>query len=204
VALHDLEVENIVSGKRKLEDNKPLYPGLMRKIRRQALKDYLLFPALTGPLFPLTFAGNAVANLVRNVWAFNIIFCGHFPAGVETFTEEECRDGEDGQETRGHWYYRQVLGSANISGGPLFHVMSGNLSHQIEHHLFPDLPARRYPEVAEEVKEICQRYGLPYNTGPLHKQVGSVVAKICRLALPGRRTPKATPAAGSDVAAAAA
>ena len=82
--------------------------------------------------------------------------------------------------------------------------MSGNLSHQIEHHLFPDLPARRYPEVAEEVKEICQRYGLPYNTGPLHKQVGSVVAKICRLALPGRRTPKATPAAGSDVAAAAA
>ncbi|WP_370234942.1 fatty acid desaturase [Nocardioides sp.] len=204
VALHDLEVENIVSGKRKLEDNKPLYPGLMRKIRRQALKDYLLFPALTGPLFPLTFAGNAVANLVRNVWAFNIIFCGHFPAGVETFTEEECRDGEDGQETRGHWYYRQVLGSANISGGPLFHVMSGNLSHQIEHHLFPDLPARRYPEVAEEVKEICQRYGLPYNTGPLHKQVGSVFAKICRLALPGRRTPKATPAAGSDVAAAAA
>ena len=204
VALHDLEVENIVSGKRKLEDNKPLYPGLMRKIRRQALKDYLLFPALTGPLFPLTFAGNAVANLVRNVWAFNIIFCGHFPAGVETFTEEECRDGEDGQETRGHWYYRQVLGSANISGGPLFHILSGNLSHQIEHHLFPDLPARRYPQVAAEVKEICERYGLPYNTGPLHKQVGSVVAKICRLALPGRRTPKATPAAGSDVAAAAA
>ena len=27
VALHDLEVENIVAGKRKLSDNKPLYPG---------------------------------------------------------------------------------------------------------------------------------------------------------------------------------
>jgi NADPH-dependent stearoyl-CoA 9-desaturase len=202
VALHDLEVENIVSGKRKLAENKPLYPGLLRKIRRQALKDYVLFPALTGPLFPLTFAGNAVANVVRNIWAFNIIFCGHFPAGVETFSQDECLDGVDDKgepvETRGHWYYRQVLGSANISGGPLFHIMSGNLSHQIEHHLFPDLPARRYPEVAEQVQEICERYGLSYNSGPLHRQVGSVFAKICRLALPSRKRGTAEQAATDE------
>ena len=160
VAMHDLEVENIVKGTRKLEENKALHAGLMRKVKRQALKDYLLFPALTGPLFPMTLAGNAVANLVRNVWAFNIIFCGHFPAGVATFSEEECED-----ESRGHWYYRQLLGSANITGGKLFHVMTGNLSHQIEHHLYPDLPARRYPELAVEVQEICERYGLAYNHG---------------------------------------
>ena len=180
VALHDLEVENIVSGKRKMADNKPHYPGLMKKIRRQALKDYVLFPALTGPLFPLTFAGNAVANLVRNVWAFNIIFCGHFPAGVASFSVEETEN-----ETRGHWYLRQMLGSANIKGSKLMHVMSGNLSHQIEHHLFPDLPARRYPEMAVEVQEICERYGLPYNTGRLHQQLWSVFKKICRYSLPG-------------------
>ncbi|MDN5745150.1 MAG: acyl-CoA desaturase [Nocardioidaceae bacterium] len=184
VALHDLEVENIVSGKRKLSDNKPLYPGLMKKIRKQALKDYLLFPALTGPLFPLTLAGNATANLVRNIWAFNIIFCGHFPAGVASFSEEECLN-EDGTESRGHWYLRQMLGSANISGSKFMHLMSGNLSHQIEHHLFPDLPARRYPEIAVEVREICERYGLPYNTGRLHQQLFSVFKKICRFALPG-------------------
>ncbi len=181
VAMHDLEVENIVAGKRSLADNKPIYPGLMKKIRQQATKDYLLFPALTGPLFPLTFAGNAAANLARNVWAFNIIFCGHFPAGVSTFTEEECED-----ESRGHWYYRQILGSANITGGSLFHLMSGNLSHQIEHHLFPDLPARRYPEIAEEVREICERYDVAYNSGPLAKQLFSVAKKICRFALPNR------------------
>ena len=67
------------------------------------------------------------------------------------------------------------------------HVMSGNLSHQIEHHLFPDIPARRYPELSVEVQEICQRYGLQYNTGPLHKQLGSVAAKIFRLSLPNRK-----------------
>ncbi|WP_372734103.1 fatty acid desaturase [Nocardioides sp.] len=181
VALHDLEVENIVAGTRKMADNAPLYPGLIRKIRNQTLKDYVLFPALTGPLFPLTLAGNATANIVRNIWAFNIIFCGHFPAGVSTFSQEECED-----ETRGHWYYRQLLGSANITGGRLLHLMSGNLSHQIEHHLFPDLPARRYPEIAVEVQEICRRYGLQYNAGPLGKQLLSVAGKICKMALPDR------------------
>jgi fatty acid desaturase len=188
VALHDLEVENIVAGRRSLEDNKPLYPGLLRKIRRQAVKDYLLFPALTGPLFPLTVAGNALANLVRNVWAFNIIFCGHFPAGVATFSQDEIAD-ENGGESRGQWYLRQMLGSANITGGRLFHLLTGNLSHQIEHHLFPDLPARRYPLVAPEVRELCERYGLPYNTGRLSGQLWSVARKICRFALPGAPRP---------------
>ncbi len=69
--------------------------------------------------------------------------------------------------------------------------MSGNLSHQIEHHLFPDLPARRYPELAVEVREICERYGLPYNTGRLSRQLFSVASKICRMALPDRK-PKQT------------
>ncbi|MGY0386809.1 fatty acid desaturase family protein [Nocardioides sp. WG-D5] len=186
VAMHDLEVENLVAGKRTFADNADLHRGLMKKVKRQALKDYVLFPLLSGPLAPLTFLGNATANLVRNIWAFNIIFCGHFPAGVASFSQEECQD-----ETQGHWYYRQLLGSANITGGRIFHIMSGNLSHQIEHHLFPDLPARRYPEIAEEVREICERYGLSYNTGPLHKQLWGVFKKICRYALPDRKRPAA-------------
>jgi fatty acid desaturase len=183
VALHDFEVENIVSGKRSWKDTKHLHRGFVRKVRNQTLKDYLLFPALTGPLFPLTLAGNATANLIRNIWTFNIIFCGHFPAGVETFSEEEADN-----ESRGAWYYRQLRGSSNITGSKLFHILTGNLSFQVEHHLFPDLPARRYPEIAPEVQALCEKYDLSYNTGPLHKQLGSVAAKIFRLALPTRRT----------------
>ncbi len=202
VAVHDLEADKIMSGEKTWAETKHLHAGLIRKIRNQALKDYLVFPALTGPFFVSTLAGNAVANLVRNIWAFNIIFCGHFPAGVSSFTIEETEN-----ETRGGWYYRQLLGSANISGSKLMHVMSGNLSHQIEHHLFPDIPARRYPEIAAEVQEICERYGLPYNTGPLHKQLGSVARKIFRLALPNRlpwqRERAETPVEQSRVAQAA-
>jgi linoleoyl-CoA desaturase len=191
VALHDLEVENVVTGKRSREDNKKVWTGIRRKIGRQWLKDYVLFPVLTGPQLPFTLAANATANLARNLWAFSIIFCGHFPTGVATFSEEETEN-----ETRGEWYVRQMMGSANITGSKLFHLMSGNLSHQIEHHLFPDLPARRYPQIAGEVKALCEKYDLPYNTGPLHKQLGSTWAKIFRLAVPfGTRGTTDAPAA---------
>ena len=60
-----------------------------------------------------------------------------------------------------------MLGSADISGGPLLHLMTGNLSHQIEHHLYPDLPSNRYGEIALEVEDLFQRYGLSYNARPL-------------------------------------
>jgi NADPH-dependent stearoyl-CoA 9-desaturase len=182
VALHDLETENVISGKRKMSENKDLLRGIWRKIGKQTLKDYVLFPALTGPQFLSTLSANATANLVRNLWAYSIIFCGHFPSGVATFTEEETEN-----ESRGAWYVRQMMGSANITGGRLFHILSGNLSHQIEHHLFPDIPARRYPQVAPEVRALCEKYGLPYNTGRFSRQIGSTWAKIFRLALPSRR-----------------
>jgi len=77
--------------------------------------------------------------------------------------------------------------SANLTGGKLFHLLSGNLSFQIGHHLFPDIPAHRHAEISQEVREICRRYGVPYHTGPLPRQFGTVVHKIVRLALPPRR-----------------
>jgi linoleoyl-CoA desaturase len=189
VMFHDLELERIIAGERGWAETKGIRRQMWHKGAKQVLKDYVLFPALSGPLFLSTLAGNASANLVRNLWAFSIIFCGHFPTGVAVFTEEETEN-----ETRGQWYLRQMLGSANITGGKLFHIMSGNLSHQIEHHLFPDLPAKRYPEIAPAVHDICERYGLPYNTGRLSKQLGSVWRKIFKLALPDWLLPGRDPA----------
>jgi fatty acid desaturase len=181
VALHDLETERIAKGTWNLNEKRSMLADMWRKVRGQTLKDYVLFPALSGPAAPLTIAGNATANLVRNLWAFTIIFCGHFPDGTHEFTKEQTAN-----ETRGEWYYRQQLGSANLTGGKWFHILAGNLSHQIEHHLFPEIPAHRYAEISVEVREISERYGLPYNTGPLHRQFGSVVRKIVKLAVPPR------------------
>ncbi len=182
VALHDLETERLAAGEWNLEEKRGMLGELWRKVRGQTLKDYVLFPLLSGPSLPFTLAGNATANLVRNLWAFTIIFCGHFPEGTHEFTEEQTAE-----ETRGEWYFRQQLGSANLTGGKLFHVLAGNLSFQIEHHLFPDLPAHRYADISVEVRDVSRRYGIPYNTGPLHSQFGSVVRKIVTLAVPPRR-----------------
>jgi linoleoyl-CoA desaturase len=152
---------------------------VLRKARRQLLKDYVIFPALAGPGFPLVAAGNFGANVIRNVWAFAIIFCGHFTADVETFPESVL-DGE----TRGGWYFRQLHGSSNLDGGPLFHLLSGNLSHQIEHHLFPAIPANRYAELAIEVRRVAQKYGQHYNTGSFWRQFSTVMKRLVRYSVP--------------------
>ncbi len=179
IALYELEAEKIIDGDKPMDEAKPLLAVIRAKAGAQAKKDYLLFPVLAGPFAPVVASGNLAANVIRNVWSFTIIFCGHFPDGVELF-EEEALEGE----TRSRWYLRQMLGSANLTGSPTFHILTGNLSFQIEHHLFPDLPARRYQAIANEVRELCERYELPYNTGPLHGQFGTVVRNIVRLSLP--------------------
>jgi fatty acid desaturase len=179
IAIYDVELERAWRGEKPWREALSQLRTVLRKAGRQVVKDYVAFPLLAGPSFLTTLFGNLTANIARNVWSHTIIFCGHFPDGAEVFTEE-LLDGE----TRGEWYVRQLLGSANIDGGPLFHLMTGNLSHQIEHHLFPDLPSNRYAEIAPKVRDLCQRYGLPYNTGPLTRQAANVWKRILRLSLP--------------------
>ena len=151
----------------------------LKKIRQQMTKDYVVHPLLSGPSAVTTLTANMTANLVRNLWTHSVIMCGHFPEGVQTF-ERRSIEGE----TRGEWYLRQMLGSANISGSKVMHFMTGNLSFQIEHHLFPDLPSNRYAEIAPQVQALFEKYDLPYITGSLPRQVASAWHKVIRLSLP--------------------
>jgi linoleoyl-CoA desaturase len=215
VAMHDLNFEAIRKGEKPKAKALAELRAIGLKARRQAVKDYIAFPLLSaaasagssaalsgwsstapsagGSAAPssrhaaartlkATLTANFTSNIVRNVWAHSIIFCGHFPDQTYTFSEQEVAE-----ETRGAWYVRQLLGSANIEGGQLFHFVSGNLGFQVEHHLFPDLPSSRYAEIAPRVRDICRRYNLPYNSGPFHRQLGAVHRTILRLAFPGGR-----------------
>jgi fatty acid desaturase len=200
VALHDLDFEAIRTGKKSKAQVKRELAGIREKAKSQIVKDYIAWPLLSGLAgflrgglrgarrsFVATVKANAAANVIRNVWAYAIIFCGHFPDQTYTFSPEEVED-----ESRGGWYVRQLVGAANIEGGPLFHVASGNLGYQVEHHLFPDMPSTRYAEIAPQVKDVCERYGLPYNSGPFGQQLGMVQRTILRLAFPGG-TPRPKP-----------
>jgi linoleoyl-CoA desaturase len=208
VALHDLNWDAIGAGEKTKSQVLSELKGVGVKARRQVIKDYIAFPALSAAVsglasaasgrpgsrsarpgsgaarraFKATLAANFTANIVRNVWAHSIIFCGHFPDQTYTFSKAEAAD-----ESPGARYVRQLTGSANIDGSPLFHFLAGNLSFQVEHHLYPDMPSSRYAEIAPRVRDICHRYGLPYNTGPLGKQLGTVHRTILRLAFPGGR-----------------
>ena len=180
IAAYDLELgKNLRKSRRNRPEFRARARQVLGKIRAQVTKDYVVHPLLSGPSFVSTLTANFTANLVRNLWTHSVIMCGHFPSGVETF-ERRSIEGE----TRGEWYLRQMLGSANISGSKAMHIMTGNLSFQIEHHLFPDLPSNRYAEIAPRVQELFERYGLSYTSGPLPKQVASAWAKIIRLSFP--------------------
>src|SRR6266545_1269192 len=179
IAAYDIDLAGFLDGKVDKSEFLPKAKKVLAKIRKQVAKDYVVHPLLSGPSVLHTLAANVTANVVRNLWSHAVIICGHFPSGVETFAKTSIEG-----ETRGEWYLRQMLGSANISGSKAMHLMSGNLSYQIEHHLFPDLPSNRYAEIAPQVRELFERYGLNYVTGPLPKQVASAWAKVFRLSLP--------------------
>ena len=179
IAAYDLEIGKVLKGRVSKDDFRARGKKVLAKVGRHMTRDYVLHPLLSGPSALTTLTANLTANHIRNLWTHSVIMCGHFPEGVETF-EKTSIEGE----TRGQWYLRQMLGSANISGSAAMHFMTGNLSFQIEHHLFPDLPSNRYQEIAPKVQDIFERYGLTYTTGSLPRQVGSAWKKIIRLSLP--------------------
>jgi NADPH-dependent stearoyl-CoA 9-desaturase len=188
IAAYDLQIGRYFKGKTDKEEFRRQGKEVLAKVGRQSLKDYVLHPLLSGPSAVTTATANLTANLIRNLWTHSVIMCGHFPEGVQTY-EKTSIEGE----TRGQWYLRQMLGSANIAGSPWLHFMSGNLSFQIEHHLFPDLPSNRYQEIAPKVAELFERYGLTYTSGSLPRQVASAWKKVFRLSLPNNLATKRLP-----------
>lgn len=155
--------------------------AVVKKIGRQMVKDYLVFPALSRSRWRQTLGANVAANVLRNLWAYVVIFCGHFPDGAEKFTAAVFEE-----ESKPDWYLRQMLGTATFDAGPLLAFASGNLCYQIEHHLFPDLPSNRYAEIATRVRALCDKFDLPYTTGSLLGQYLQTVRTIHKLALPDR------------------
>src|SRR5262249_13190505 len=110
-------------------------------------------PALFLPLGTHAWASvlltSLLAEVFANVYSAMIIAPNHA--------------GDGGVRGRAEFQLQQVLGSVNYTGGrDLPDFLQGYLNYQIEHHLWPDLPALKYPEAAPELKRICARYRGPY------------------------------------------
>lgn len=198
VGYYDVELGRFFSRRATWAETKEKFWETTRKAGRQTARDYLLYPLLAGRNFPQALAANATANFLRSVWAYAVIFCGHFPDEVETFTKEQFENEDQAQ-----WYLRQMLGSANFHGGWLLTILSGNLNYQIEHHLFPDLPSNRLAEVSTKVRALCEEYDLPYNIDSFPVQLLKVQKTLLKLTLPNKyllASPDNAPEVRSDKA----
>ena len=77
------------------------------------------------------FKSTLAANFTRKHRAQRLGLLDHLLRSLPGSDVHVQRRRRSAEETRGGWYVRQLLGSANIDGGPLFHLLAGNLSFQL-------------------------------------------------------------------------
>ncbi len=122
-----------------------------------------------GPWAAFSVWSNSVlAELLTNLHTFVIIAPNH--AGDDLYRFDEPGKG------KADLYLRQVTGSANFrTGGDVNDFLHGFLNYQIEHHLFPSLPPKKYQEVQPRVRALCEKYGVPYVQQPVLTRVKKLV-----------------------------
>jgi len=158
-------------GQEDLAEAKLSLTNGLRKSGTLAFRDYVMWPAFTGPLFLSTLAADALANVIRNVWSFIIIFCGHFHRACSSSPKKSARASPRATGTSA-----RCSGRATSPAAPLpHHVRKPELPDWST--TCPRHPGPPYQQIAPRCAEICRRYGVPYNTGRLSKQFGSVIAK---------------------------
>ena len=153
-----------------------------RSVNRVLFKEYLVFPALaklTGHSALKVLAGNFLADTINNYWIGLTIQATHF---TEPLQDENAIDH------KGRWYLSQLASSVNFKGNRWQSVLWGHLNYQIEHHLFPDIPAHRYPDMAVEVKALCKKYDLSYKCNPSWgKAIKNYVAVFWKYSFPSAK-----------------
>lgn len=79
----------------------------------------------------------------------------------------------------------QLRGTTNIALPRALDWTFGGLQYQVEHHLFPRLPAEKLRALAPRVMALCAAHGLPYNTASFwdaNRQLYAVLRETARLA----------------------
>ena len=99
---------------------------------------------------------------------------------------------------------RQIVGSANYAtGDDVTDFSHGWLNYQIEHHVWPDLSMRQYQIGAPKLKDICEKYGVPYVQESvferLRKTVDIMIGKATMRTFPTEYEPEKDKAGASGV-----
>ena len=183
--LHDVLFGNGLEGNdldvlpdRSKESRRLAYKRAFRKWLPYYAYNYLLFPLLAGPNFLRVFAGNWIAETMRDVYSAATIYCGHVGEDVASWPVGTRTQG------KGEWYAMQVMATNNLEVSKPLSILCGGLDFQIEHHLFPHFPPERLRQVAPEVRAICNKYGVPYKTASWGATLKKALAWVGKLASP--------------------
>ncbi|WP_437282392.1 fatty acid desaturase [Sorangium sp. So ce375] len=151
--------------------------------REMLLRSYLPYALVHFVLLPLAFLpfgrGAALGVLVNSVAAELLSNLHSFAVIAPTHTGLDIPIFEGAARSREEYYIRQIVGSVNYeSPSRAADFLHGYMGYQIEHHLWPDLPLRQYPEVARDVEALCREVGLPYRKGSVWTRIAEMVRAV--------------------------
>ncbi|WP_308164748.1 fatty acid desaturase family protein [Nonomuraea sediminis] len=81
---------------------------------------------------------------------------------------------------------KQVLTARNVTGGLLLDVAFGQLNYQIEHHLFPSMPAPNLRHAQPIVRAYCEQEGIDYAECGLLSSYGQALRHLHEVGAPLR------------------
>lgn len=133
---------------------------------------FILIPALFFPLGQqavlYVFITSIMAEIFTNLHGFLVIVPNHTGDDIPLFHERI--------EGRGEFFFRQIVGSVNYpTGSNRNDFLHGWLNYQIEHHIWPKMPLAQYQKAQPKVRELCEKYGIPYTQESVFKRLGKAV-----------------------------
>eukprot|EP00732_Lithocolla_globosa_P001685 Lithocolla_globosa_v1_NODE_897_length_3115_cov_8.205229.p1 type:complete len:402 gc:universal NODE_897_length_3115_cov_8.205229:1657-2862(+) len=141
------------------------------KYRRYFAAFALLFQyvALFLLFFPIGFRYFLFFSLARGWLTGIIVFATHYGEerleGTQSVGDVK---GKSRQNARQLTFVEQtVRTSRNIQGNSILHFFTGNISYQIEHHLFPQMPRSNLPLIQPQVRDFCRTHQLVYQEATL-------------------------------------
>ena len=181
-ALHDLRIDRGARGQAVARRARARARG--RSCARPAgssCKDYVFFPALALWNAPRVLAGNSLANVIRNLWTFVDHLLRPLPRGRARLHAR----GDARRDAAASGTCASSTARPTSRAGALFHVLTGHLSHQIEHHLFPGpAGARAIPRSRRGCARSASATGCPTTPAASARQLGSVARQLVRTRAP--------------------
>lgn len=149
------------------------FKNIRAKTYKHCIVPYLLYHFAALPLLFLPLGWHASLFVLMNRFGAELITNWHtFFIIVTNHTGSDLALQKTHFSTKGEFYIAQITSSCNFSTGGFWRdYFHGYLNYQIEHHLFPNLPASQYPLVKPRIQALCDKYQLPYIQEPLVKRV---------------------------------